>query len=525
MSYLLAQILVCLLIAGLIGAVIGWLLRGGCKDKLRELSNKWSARYDTEKAVWQGKIDSSEAQIRKSVQLNNDEWDTRLRDLESSWEGKVQTLVGNYDSKISNFDKEREALEAELKAAKEELSEVGSTDKELKDELESARKRAQEVELKLREVESDYDDKLKAAQAEIEAKNAELAKADEKWSLKLKDTESNWEGRLQGVMSDYDSKLSKIDQDRANLKADLDVTKAKADEAHNKLIEGDAELFGAVGHLDECYEVEAIEGIGAGFGKRFRNMGINTTCDFADRFLGNTDEIKKAAKETKIEEAAISAWASMADLMRLPGVDGQYAEIMQVVGVDSRDELTKTDPKTLYEKMKDYNAKNPIVPDVPGLGLIIKWAKSPDNTKIVRAVSSISTSTTKECHDIEEIEGIGPGYGKKLRALDINTTCDLADKCLLDNGATKKVSKKMKVDFDAVRAWASMADLMRLAGVDGQYAEIMQVVGVHSRKELTQLSINSLHKDMMEFNAKNPIVPEVPTLDMLKEWVTAAKKH
>jgi hypothetical protein len=215
----------------------------------------------------------------------------------------------------------------------------------------------------------------------------------------------------------------------------------------------------------------------------------------------------------------------MADLMRLPGVDGQYAEIMQVVGVDSRDELTKTDPKTLYEKMKDYNAKNPIVPDVPGLGLIIKWAKSPDNTKIVRAVSSISTSTTKECHDIEEIEGIGPGYGKKLRALDINTTCDLADKCLLDNGATKKVSKKMKVDFDAVRAWASMADLMRLPGVDGQYAEIMQVVGVSSRKELTKLSINSLYKEMKEFNAKNPIVPEVPTLDMLKEWVTAAKKH
>ena len=403
MSYLLAQILVCLLIAGLIGAVIGWLLRGGCKDKLRELSNKWSARYDTEKAVWQGKIDAAEAQIEKSVQLNNDQWDTRLRDLESSWEEKVQTLVGNYDSKIGNFDKEKKVLE-------------------------------------------------------------------------------------------------------------------------NKLIEDDAELFGAVGHLDECYEVEAIEGIGAGYGKRFRNMGVNTTCDFADRFLGNADEIKKAAAETKIDAAAISAWASMADLMRLPGVDGQYAEIMQVVGVDSRDELTKTDPKVLHTKMIEYNSKNPIVPDVPGLGLLIKWTKSPDNKQIVQAVSSISTETT-ECYDIEEIEGIGPGYGKRLRSLGINTTCDLADKCLHDNGAIKKVSKKMSVDFDAVKAWASMADLMRLPGVDGQYAEIMQVVGVNSRNDLTQLNINTLHKDMTEFNAKKPIVPEVPTLDMLKDWMTAAKKH
>jgi len=606
MSYLLAQILVCLLIAGLIGAVIGWLLRGGCKDKLRELSNKWSARYDTEKAVWQGKIDSAEAQIEKSVQMNNDEWDTRLRDLESSWERKVQALVGNYDSQIGNFDKERETLENELKAAKEELTKTDTADKELKSvrrkaqdtelklrdiessyeeklkaayaeieatkaelaktdekwslklkdtesnwegklqgvmsdfssktgssdeelkalnaELEAQKKKAEEAELRLRDIESSYEDKLKSAQAEIESKKAELAKTDEKWSLKLKDTESSWENRLQGVMSDYDLKLSQIDQERANLKSDLEATKAKVDEAESKLIEDDAELFGAVGHLDECYELEAIEGIGAGFGKRFRAMGINNSCEFADRFLANATEIKKAAKETKIEEAAISAWASMADLMRLPGVDGQYAEIMQTVGVDSRDELTKTDPKTLHAKMKEYNAKNPIVPDVPGLGLLIKWTKSPDNSKIVKAVSSVSIST-QECHDIEEIEGIGPGYGKKLRALDINTTCDLADKCLIDNGATKKVAKKLKVDFDAVRAWASMADLMRLPGVDGQYAEIMQVVGVNSRKELTQLSINSLYKEMKEFNSKNPIVPEVPTIDILKEWVTAAKKH
>jgi hypothetical protein len=70
-----------------------------------------------------------------------------------------------------------------------------------------------------------------------------------------------------------------------------------------------------------------------------------------------------------------------------------------------------------------------------------------------------------------------------------------------------------------------MADLMRLPGVDGQYAEIMQTVGVDSRKELTQTSVNSLQSKMAEFNAKNPIVPEVPTVDMLVAWATAAKKQ
>lgn len=37
----------------------------------------------------------------------------------------------------------------------------------------------------------------------------------------------------------------------------------------------------------------------------------------------------------------------------------------------------------------------------------------------------------------------------------------------------KKASSETKIDFDAIRAWASMADLMRLPGVDGQYAEVM----------------------------------------------------
>ena len=111
------------------------------------------------------------------------------------------------------------------------------------------------------------------------------------------------------------------------------------------------------------------------------------------------------------------------------------------------------------------------------------------------------------CYEIEEVEGIGPGYGKRLRKLGINTTCDLANNCLRDNKATKKISKSMQVDFDVVRAWASMADLMRLPGVGGQYAEIMQTCGVGSRKELTQTSVNSFKDKMEEFNSKNPIVP------------------
>jgi len=118
----------------------------------------------------------------------------------------------------------------------------------------------------------------------------------------------------------------------------------------------------------------------------------------------------------------------MADLMRLPGVDGQYAEIMQVVGVDSRDELSKLNAKQLHSEMTEYNASNPIVPEIPEMALILKWMKAPDGSKIAAALESAPTTAmdTNECYEVEEIEGIGPAYGKKFRSLGIYTTCDFA---------------------------------------------------------------------------------------------------
>lgn len=187
MSYLLAQIFICLLVAGLIGALIGWWLRGGCRKKLREIDNDWNIRYDADKAVWQGKIDAAEGHIERSVHQNNDEWDLRLRDAESNWEGKVQGLVGNYNSEISNLNLERQAI----------------------------------------------DDKLLTAQANLKEARLQLTSMDEKWNLKLKDAESSWEGKLQGLMSDYDSKSGSSDDELKTLKEKLTSAEMKISDVND----------------------------------------------------------------------------------------------------------------------------------------------------------------------------------------------------------------------------------------------------------------------------------------------------
>ncbi len=363
-------------------------------------------------------------------------------------------------------------------------------------------------------------DELAATQAESKYAQQKLSDSDNEWNLKLKDVETNWEGKLQGVMSNYDSKISQADKEQQTLKANLSSAQSEADDAKAELIRADQELFSSVGNLEECYDVEEIEGIGPGYGKRFRGMGVNTTCDFSETFLENSDAAKKAASETKIELSAIQAWASMADLMRLPGADGQYAEIMQVVGVSSREELTKLNAKNLHTQMRQYNASNPIVPEVPSLELILKWMKSPDNSKIVAALGSVpeTSEDMNECYDIEEIEGIGPAYGKKFRSLGINTTCDFAKAYLNDDRAAKKVASETGIDLAAIQAWASMADIMRLPGIDGQYAEIMQAVGVSSKEDLGKFNAQILHEKMTKFNTTNTIVPEVPSMELISQW-------
>jgi len=83
MSFILMQILLCLLIAGLIGALIGWLLRGGCSKKiklieeehemkLREVEREWNTKLNYSDKDSHVKYDKSKKdKIQASADLKN----------------------------------------------------------------------------------------------------------------------------------------------------------------------------------------------------------------------------------------------------------------------------------------------------------------------------------------------------------------------------------------------------------------------------------------------------------------------
>ena len=104
MSYLLVQIFICLLIAGLIGLLIGWLLRGGCRNELVE---------------------------------NDKYWDEKLNGNDAIWEHKIQTLLSEKKSENENINRQLLMVTDELNEYKKEHQSLELEHKQLLSEQEN----------------------------------------------------------------------------------------------------------------------------------------------------------------------------------------------------------------------------------------------------------------------------------------------------------------------------------------------------------------------------------------------------
>ncbi len=58
MTYLLIQISLYLLIAGFIGLIVGWLIRGNCSSKLLDNDQRWEEKLEEEEKNWNNQIET-----------------------------------------------------------------------------------------------------------------------------------------------------------------------------------------------------------------------------------------------------------------------------------------------------------------------------------------------------------------------------------------------------------------------------------------------------------------------------------
>lgn len=124
---------------------------------------------------------------------------------------------------------------------------------------------------------------------------------------------------------------------------------------------------------------------------------------------------------------------------------------------------------------------------------------------------------------LEDIEGIGPTYAEKLKGAGIGS-----QEALLEAGQKPSGRKKIAEDTGCsgklVLKWMNRADLARVSGIGGQWADLLEEAGVDTVPELAQRNADNLHAKMTEVNEAKNLVRKLPTAAQVADWVGQAKE-
>lgn len=126
-------------------------------------------------------------------------------------------------------------------------------------------------------------------------------------------------------------------------------------------------------------------------------------------------------------------------------------------------------------------------------------------------------------YKIAEIEGIGDVYAEKLQAAGIKTTDDLLEKCATPAGR-KKVAEETGISPKLILKWTNHADLFRIKGVAGQFAELLEAGGVDTVKEFRHRVAANLQPKLVEVNEEKNLCNRVPSVAEIEKMIDQAKE-
>lgn len=123
---------------------------------------------------------------------------------------------------------------------------------------------------------------------------------------------------------------------------------------------------------------------------------------------------------------------------------------------------------------------------------------------------------------IEEVEGIGPVTGEKLRAAGVKDSDTLLAQAKTP-AQRKALAEAAGLTAEKILKFANMVDLFRISGIGAEFAELLEAAGVDTVPELARRAPASLAAKLAEVNEAKKLTRRVPTEADVAKWVEQAK--
>lgn len=126
-------------------------------------------------------------------------------------------------------------------------------------------------------------------------------------------------------------------------------------------------------------------------------------------------------------------------------------------------------------------------------------------------------------YKIIDIEGIEEVYAEKLNTVGVKTTDELLEKAATKKGR-EQLAEESGISEKLILKWANHADLMRIKGVAGQFAELLEASGVDTVKELRHRVAANLHAKLVEVNEARNLCNRVPAESEVAKMIEQANE-
>lgn len=129
----------------------------------------------------------------------------------------------------------------------------------------------------------------------------------------------------------------------------------------------------------------------------------------------------------------------------------------------------------------------------------------------------------ERAYKIEDLLGIGPVYGEKLRKEGLTNTDKLLAACAT-RYKRQQLAEKTDIPYKLVLAWAQKVELMKIHGVGPRGSNLLNAIFVRSVKDLAERNADNLAERVAIANSFKPkFVDNTPSQATLAKWIEAAK--